>query len=167
MPRTKSPIEIDILLAALDDAYNKTGWHGPTLRGAIRRVDAAEAVWHPEHVTHSIAEIALHCAYWKYAGLRRLTGAKRGGFPIKGSNWFAIDSNLSESKWKEIVKLLDDMHAQLRDAVAMLPVKHLRKVPTGAKVTNLKLIYGLSAHDAFHAGQIRLLRGQYAKLKRK
>jgi len=163
MPRTKTPAAIEMLLAALDDAYHTNGWHGPTLRGAIRRVDAEEAVWRPKSVAHSIAEITLHCAYWKYAGMRRLTGAKRGGFPIKGSNWFVIGADSSASQWKDIVKLLDDMHASLREAVAALPANRLNAVTTGAKVTNLKLIHGLAAHDAYHTGQIRMIRGQYGK----
>lgn len=158
MPATKPTIEIQILLDALDDAYDKPGWHGPSLRSTIRRIKAGEAVVHPAGATHSIAELALHCAYWKYAGYRRLTGAKRGSFPLKGSNWFPIAPDLDDAEWKQSVKLLDDMHAQLREAVSALSKKRLAEIPSGAKVTNLKLIYGLAAHDAYHAGQIRLLR---------
>ncbi len=159
MPATRTSIEIQILLDALDDAYHKPGWHGPSLRSTIRRVSAKEAATRIAKASHSIAELVLHCAYWKYAGLRRLTGAKRGGFPLKGSNWFSVPEELKEADWKQHVKLLDDMHAQLRDTIASLSKKRLAEVPSGAKVTNLKLIYGLAAHDAYHAGQIRLLRG--------
>ncbi|MCB9858207.1 MAG: DinB family protein [Phycisphaerales bacterium] len=159
MTDKKPPIEIQILLDALDDAYHKPGWHGPSLRSTIRRVSAKEAASRVKNASHSVAELVLHCAYWKYAGLRRLTGAKRGGFPLKGSNWFSVPADLSESDWKLHVKLLDDMHAQLRETIAALPKKRLTEIPSGAKVTNLKLIYGLAAHDAYHAGQIRTLRG--------
>lgn len=159
MPATQPAIEIQILLDALDDAYHKPGWHGPSLRSTIRRVSAKEAASRVRNASHSIAELVLHCAYWKYAGVRRLTGAKRGGFPIKGSNWFGVPPNLTEAEWRQDVKLLDDMHAQLRETVAALPRKRLAEIPSGAKVTNLKLIYGLAAHDAYHAGQIRTLRG--------
>jgi len=161
MPGKKTPREIEILLAALDDAYDKTGWHGPTLRGAVRRVNAREAVWRPDKGSHCIAEIVVHCAYWKYAGHRRLTGGKRGGFPIKGSNWFAVPDKLSDSKWKESLRLIDEMHARMRATIASLPANRLAVVPTGAKVTNLKMIYGLAAHDAYHAGQIRIIRGLF------
>ncbi|HPF38801.1 MAG TPA: hypothetical protein P5081_06050 [Phycisphaerae bacterium] len=86
MPARKTTSEIEILLAALGDAYDNPGWHGPSLRSVVRRVRAKEAVQKPKGAAHSVAELVLHCAYWKYAGVRRLTGARRGGFPIKGSN---------------------------------------------------------------------------------
>lgn len=159
MPRNKPPAEIQTLLDALDDAYHKPGWHGPSLKSTLRRVKAIEASQHIKGASHSIAEIAIHCAYWKYAGLRRLTGAKRGGFPLRGSNWFPVANSLSDVEWKSHIRLLDEMHAQLIETVSALPAKRLSEIPSGAKVTNLKLIYGLAAHDAYHAGQIRTLRG--------
>ncbi|MCA9256668.1 MAG: DinB family protein [Phycisphaerales bacterium] len=159
MPARKMTSEIAILVAALEDAYEKAGWHGPSLRSVVRRVKAKEAVQRPNGAAHSVAELVLHCAYWKYAGVRRLTGARRGGFPIKGSNWFPVAARLTDADWKSHLWLLDDRHADLIETVRALPAKRLSEVPTGAKVTNLKLIYGLAAHDAYHAGQIRLLRG--------
>ncbi len=163
MPPKKVPIEIGLLLACIDDAYNKTGWHGPTLRVAIRRVDAREAGWRPSTSGHCIAEIVLHCAYWKYAGHRRLTGGKRGGFALKGSNWFVTPGKLKDHEWKEIVRLVDEMHAQMRATVALLTPKQLAEIPTGAKVANLKMVYGLAAHDTYHAGQIRTIRGLFKR----
>ena len=74
----KQDPRIALLLDNLDDAYNKTAWHGPNLRGAIRGVPVAQAVWRPHPKRHSIAEITVHAAYWKYAVRRRLRGDKRG-----------------------------------------------------------------------------------------
>lgn len=149
----------DFLIEMLDAAYRTTGWHGPTLRSTIARVKLADAVARPNPKKHNIAEITLHCAYWKYVGIRRLTGAKRGGFALKGSNWFAFGDDKSDADWRDARTLLDETHDRLIEAVSGLNEKDLVKVPQGAKVTNLKMIYGLPAHDAYHAGQIRWLRG--------
>src|SRR6516165_3268669 len=89
---------IFLLLRNLDQAYDQKAWHGPNLRGAIRRVDAAEASWHFHPKRHSIADIVVHCAYWKYAVRRRLRGGKRGSFALKGSNWFSLPAQLSEAE---------------------------------------------------------------------
>ena len=77
----------DLFLRMLDDAYQRKAWHGPNLRGSLRGVTADQALWRPAPGRHSIGELAVHCAYWKYAVRRRLTGLKRGTFPRKGSNW--------------------------------------------------------------------------------
>lgn len=163
MTKTKSAGEIELLLAMLDDAFDKPAWHGPNLRGTLRRLSVAEAMWRPQPKRHCIAEIVVHCAYWKYAARRRLRGDKRGSFPLKGSNWFALPTKLTDDQLKEYVRILDAEHAALRQTVVELPPSQLLVVPQGAKVTNQKLIYGIAAHDVYHAGQIRLLKAMQSK----
>ncbi len=109
----------------------------------------------------SIAEIAVHCAYWKYAAWRRLRGEKRGSFPLKGSNWFAIKDPLDEKTWKEYLKLLESCHRRLRETVAELTPMQLNIIPLTGRTTNLSLIEGIAAHDIYHAGQIQLLKRLY------
>ncbi len=98
--RQPGDIERVLLLRLLDEAYNKQAWHGAQLRGTLRRVNATQATWRPKPQRHNIAEIAVHCAYWKYAVRRRILGEKRGSFPLKGSNWFPISSHLTDGRWK-------------------------------------------------------------------
>ena len=64
--------KIALLLRELDLAFDHTSWHGPNLRGGLRRVTADEAEWRPSLNRHSIAEQVLHAAYWKYTVRRRL-----------------------------------------------------------------------------------------------
>ncbi len=158
MPRKTVDPTIDLLLAILDDAYDGKSWHGPNLRGVVRGLPVAEALRTPGGAKHSIAEITVHCAYWKYAARRRLRGDKRGSFPLKGSNWFPLPSDMNESAWKNCLSLLDGEHAALREAVAEMNPKHLAIVPKGSKITQRKLIYGVASHDVYHAGQIRLIK---------
>jgi hypothetical protein len=84
----KQDTSIRILVELIDQAFDLKAWHGPNLRGAIRRLTAEQAAWRPRLGRHSIAEIVVHCAYWKYAVRRKLRGVARGSFAVKGSNWF-------------------------------------------------------------------------------
>jgi hypothetical protein len=149
--------EIPLLLDIIDQAFDKKSWHGTNLRGSIRQVTAAEAAWRPADGRHCIWEIVLHAAYWKYAVRRRLSGEKRGSFPLKGSNWFT-PADTSEAAWKDAVELLVDSHKSLRRVVAELDPRELRKTPPGSKETNLYVITGIAAHDVYHAGQIQILK---------
>ena len=168
--------EVAQLVAIIDQAYNKTSWHGTNLRGSLRRVTPAQAAWRPAAGRHNIWEIAVHAAYWKYAAARRFTGGTRGSFPLKGSNWFvrpvaprasiatvwktrlrSLDLNPA-SAWQADLDLLDDMHDELRAAVARLSAKELSRTPPGKKVSNFALVSGVAAHDLYHAGQIQLLK---------
>jgi uncharacterized damage-inducible protein DinB len=149
---------IELLVRLLDQAFDRKAWHGTTLRGSVRGLGAAEAAWRPAPERHSIAEIVIHAAYWKYAVRRKLSGAKRASFPLKGSNWFPVATALSEDEWRSAVRLLEDEHRQLREMVAAVPASHLREPAPGSKWRYDELIQGVAAHDLYHAGQIQLLK---------
>ena len=85
---TPADPRLALLVRLLDEGFDRRAWHGPNLRGTLRGVPAADAARRPAPDRHSIWEIAVHAAYWKYAVRRRITGAGRGSFPLKGSNWF-------------------------------------------------------------------------------
>ena len=146
----------DLLLANLDEAYDKRGWHGTTLRGAIRGLSASDVFWRPAKGRHNIYELVVHAAYWKYAVRQRLLReraiGKRGSFPLKGSNWIASPARADEKAWRDAVALLEREHRQLRDAIASLDDAAL------ANRTKMRQIYGIAAHDLYHTGQIQLVK---------
>jgi uncharacterized damage-inducible protein DinB len=148
--------EIDLLLVQIDQAYNRRSWHGTNLRGSLRGVTPDQAAWRPRADRHSVQEIAVHAAYWKYVARRRLAGEKRGSFPLEGSNWFARP-RADTKMWKADLRLLDDCHRRLRETVASLDPKRLRRT-LGGSTTALDLVTGIIAHDLYHAGQIQLLK---------
>lgn len=139
-----------LLLVQIDEAYDKNGWHGTTLRTAVRRTAAADALWRPAAGRHNIWELTVHAAYWKYVARRRLVGGvRRGAFPMKGSNWIASPA---DAKWEEAVEVLETQHAAWREAVASLPAAALEDRK------KVRLIYGATAHDLYHTGQIQLVK---------
>jgi uncharacterized damage-inducible protein DinB len=146
------------LLEIIDRAYDRRSWHGTNLRGSIRGLTPREAAWRPARGRHSIQEIVVHAAYWKYAVWRRLTGEPRGSFPLAGSNWFTRSGPDGARAWKADVALLDRMHRALRAAIEAVPPSRLRRATRGSAVTNLELIAGIAAHDVYHAGQIQLIK---------
>lgn len=150
--------EIQLLLSILDEAYEKQAWHGPNLRGSLRGVSAEQAAWRPGPERHNIWEIAVHTAYWKYAVRRRLTGAKRGSFPHKGSNWFRKPESISDKAWQDDLHLLAEQHKQLREVISGMNPKLLFEKAQGSKITNARTVYRIAAHDVYHAGQIQLLK---------
>lgn len=144
------------LVNILDQAYNRKSWHGTNLRGSIRGLSVTEAAWRPAPGRHSIHELVVHAAYWKYAVLNRLVGGTRGSFPRKGSNWFARPAE--PQNWADDVALLDRLHRELRVcALALSPNTLHRPLPKSA-MTPFALLSGVAAHDLYHAGQIQLIK---------
>jgi len=156
--KTTLPFEIAGLLDLLDQAYEKKAWHGPNLKGSIRGLAIEELLWRPAPGRHNIWELVVHAAYWKYTVWRRLTGERRGSFPLKGSNWFPRAQGLDEAAWRADLRILDEIHRNLREAIARLTPADLPRVARGSKVSNVQIITGIAQHDVYHAGQIQLLK---------
>lgn len=151
-------IDPQFLVTLLGQAYDRKSWHGPTLRGALRGLTAAEAAWRPAKGRHDIHEIALHAAYWKYVVRRRLTGEIRGSFPLKGSNWFPRPVAGTAAEWAETLKMLEAAHRALVEVVSGFPAARLEEILRGSRVSNLAMITGAASHDLYHAGQIQLIK---------
>lgn len=137
----------DALLRALDEAFHRRSWHGPNLRSALRGLSPAQAAKRPAGASHSIWELALHAAYWKYVVRRRLTRAKRGSFSRAPSNFPAIGP-VTAKAWAADLTLLENEHRLLRETVASMRLTPAQEF----------LVRGAAFHDVYHAGQIRLLR---------
>jgi uncharacterized damage-inducible protein DinB len=145
---------VEDVLAALRAAFAANGWHGPTVLGAIRGVTPAEAKRKPPRAHHSVHELVDHVAYWEAVVLRRYLGP--GQRPRRGrGDWRPPAGSLAES-----VRRMEEGHRALVKAISALRDGDLdRKVPTSSGPRPLvEVLHGVAAHDAYHAGQIRLTR---------
>lgn len=147
--------EVDLLLQALDQAYDQKSWHGTNLKGALRGLGVEGAALRPGPGRPSIHELVVHLAYWKFAVLRQLADLPKGAFPLKGSNWFPRGAG-DAAQWKADLALLDRMHRDLRAAVAELRPGDLDRPSAKAKYRIRDLVLGVAAHDLHHGGQIQL-----------
>lgn len=148
---SRTPTDVrPLLLAMIDEAYDKPTFNETNLRSSLSRITAAEAAWRPPAARRTIAEITVHCAYWKYAIRRRVTGEPPRGFPLRGANWPAIPKRPTAEQWSQYRALLDEEHRKLRQAVrnADLPLSERSR----------RGLFGIAMHDAYHTGQVRLIR---------
>ena len=155
---TASDPAVAVLLDLVDEGFDRRSWHGTNLRGALRGLPVARAVWRPGRERHNIWEIVTHAAYWKYAVRRRLTGEKRGGFALPGSDFFPAPKRGTQTAWRDNVALLTSEHRLLRAVVAGLEDRDLAHPVGRGQDTIGGLVRGIAAHDLYHAGQIQLIK---------
>jgi hypothetical protein len=148
----------ELLLRAIDEAYDTRSWHGTNLRGSLRGLTLGQAAWRPARDRHNIWELVVHAAYWKYDIRRRLTGAAGRSFAIEGSNFWLRPVEGTLKEWKTDLALLESEHRALRDAIVNFPEKRWSQKAPGKPFTFDGLVRGIAAHDLYHAGQIQLLK---------
>lgn len=149
-----------LLAENIQPAPGRRGWHGgPTPLGALRGVPADIARWHPARGRKSIWELTLHIAYWKYAVRRKLEGGEAPRFPRTPANWAPLPDPADAAAWNRDIALLREEHVRLAAAVLGIPPQRLDdKPPGGRQWTYGELIVGIAQHDAYHTGQIQLLK---------
>ena len=147
-----------LLLDVMNSAFTGHSWHGTTLRGTLRGVTPARALKRPAKGRHCIWDYVLHTAYWKYAVRRRLEGEAAGSFPRRPANWPKVPGRPDAAQWRKDVTLLEEQHRMLMRLAARLgPARLRQRSPKGAW-RNVEQLYGVAAHDLYHAGQIQLIK---------
>lgn len=152
------------LLESLHRAYDGRSWHGPNLLGSIRGLTPEEAFFRPGPGRHSVYDLVLHAAYWKYVARRRLTGERRGSFPVKGSNFFPEPKVKGAAAVRGARAVLEEAHRALVAAVETLPDEAFAE--RRGTWNAAEIVAGVAAHDLYHAGQIQLVKRFLAEKKR-
>lgn len=157
-----APSAVDLIRHTLEPSRGQA-WHGgPTPLGALRGVDAAQARWSPNGGRQSIWRLTLHIAYWKYTVRRHLEAGTIPRFPRSPANFPALPADPSEAAWRADRALLSAEHQGLVAALSRLDPRQLHRRPPSAKRwTWGEMAIGILAHDAYHTGQIQLLKRLY------
>ncbi len=149
-----------LLVEIIQPRPGRGSWHGgPTAVGSLRGVSAEHAAWVPAPGRKSIWQLALHIAYWKYAVRRRLEGGSESRFPRAPANWPRVPRPADASAWAQDVALLKQEHERLVATIAAIPLRRYGEtLPRGKRWTIGEMILGIAQHDAYHTGQIQLLK---------
>jgi hypothetical protein len=154
-------------LIAATIAPRGTAWHGgPTPVGALRGVTARQAHWAPAPGRHSIWALALHLAYWNYAIRRHLTAGDIPRFPRAPANWPRVPATPDDRAWQADRRLLAQEHALLAEAIRRFRGSLNRRPRTAKRWTFGEMIIGALAHDAYHTGQIQMLKRLWRGVRR-
>lgn len=136
--------------------FSGEAWHGPSLSEVLADVTADEAAARPLPDAHTIWEIVLHVPVWHGVAERRLRGEPVGRVP-DAEDWPSVGA-VGESAWRESREALARGHERLRRLVAGLDDSRLEETAPGAEYSLRFLLDGVAQHDAYHAGQIALLK---------
>lgn len=150
------------LIDELTRSHDREPWHGPSRRALLDGVRAADAGAHPVAGAHSIWELVLHMTAWTREVSRRLHGAPPAE-PSEG-DWPAV-GELTEPRWREACLALDRAHGALLGIMATLPPERLadrvgrtHEPALGTAPTMALMIAGIAEHDAYHCGQVAILK---------
>ena len=157
--------ELERIVRELEHAHAGHPWHGPSRAEVLADVTVDEAARRPSPQGHGIWALVLHMHAWTREVARRVReGDKR--LPVEG-DWPALPSPTAHG-WREAVAALDAAHREVVDAVRARGASRLDEhtgtadeLAAGGGATYRVMLHGLAQHDAYHTGQIALLKRIY------
>jgi uncharacterized damage-inducible protein DinB len=148
--------QIAMLADQLERAFRGGAWHGPAVAEALAGVDASAAAERPLAGGHSIWEIVHHLTVWNEVPRRRLDGDGLGNLSAE-RDWPPV-TDISAEAWQADLAALEDSHAALHERVLDIADGQLDDAIAGSDPTVRGMLFGVLQHNAYHAGQIVLLK---------
>jgi uncharacterized damage-inducible protein DinB len=136
-------------------------WHGSALGELLEGVRAEDAAQKPIRGAHSIWELVLHVTAWTEIARHRLTGSPMGN-PMPDEDWPPV-TDTSPDAWRATVERLKEAHRELAEDVAKLGDSDLVGLVRGKDHSVLAMVHGIVEHDAYHGGQIAILKKALGK----
>jgi uncharacterized damage-inducible protein DinB len=149
----KGPSETVRIVEQLSRAHDGGAWHGPSTAEALEGVSAADAARRAAPAGHSIREIVHHLRVVNDAVRRDLLGESAGD----EADWPSAPAG-DEEDWRASLDALRAGHRALREALKALPSARLHERVAGKPHTHWYELLGTLQHEAYHAGQISLLK---------
>jgi hypothetical protein len=141
---------------AIERSVSGPMWHGPALTDLVGDITAQQAIAHPVQGAHSIWELVLHMTAWTEVARERLVGSAKSD-PTPEEDWPPI-TDPSPEAWRAAVVRLKDAHRELAADVAKLGDSDLIGRVPGKDHTVLTMVHGIVEHDAYHGGQVAILK---------
>lgn len=129
------------------------------LKNTLAGLTAKEAAWKPDPTQNSICETVNHLLFYNYAYCERFKGVDYV-YPVDDNDaTFVGDERPSEDAFQAEIAKLDKVMTEFRNLIEKAEdTKFEEPVSATNLATWAALISNINSHNAYHGGQILLLR---------
>lgn len=131
-------------------------WYGTALCKLLAGVTAEKAAAHPIPGAHSIWQEVLHAISWRNVAIRLLDGETVP--PVTEDENWPKPSGDSAAAWQQTLDELARTQERFEAAITALTDERLSEKAPEKPFSFYVLVHGVIQHDAYHAGQIALLK---------
>ena len=147
-------IEINRIVKLFEDLQHGDCWIGNNFKDTLHGITAAKAAATNPAGANSIWQLTNHIIYWRTTVVNRLTGSDNPP-PFKD---FLLPAELSDAGWEQTLHDFEAVYHVLRTALHTIKDEQLDKATVRKDQTFSQLIMGCLQHDAYHLGQMMLLK---------
>jgi uncharacterized damage-inducible protein DinB len=137
------------------DLYSGNPWIDVTIIGTLNDITAEQAAKKIAPNFNSIWEIVNHLINWRLNVLKRVNGEI---IETPSNNYIVPIKEISDSAWKETLNRLEDSQKKWIIYLKNFDEKNFQKIYLQNNLSYYEHIHGIIQHDAYHLGQIVLLK---------
>ncbi len=146
--------EINRILKQFADLQHGNCWIGNNFKKVLHDVGADKALKNIPGIENNIWRLVAHITYWRTAVVNGLTGTNN---PPPFAD-FLLPDNCNEENWRQALHDFEAAYHLLRNAIHHFKEDNLDKPSPRKDQTFYELIMGCLQHDAYHLGQMMLLK---------
>jgi DinB superfamily len=151
-------IEINRIVKLFEDLQHGDCWVGNNFKETLNNVTAVMAATTVLPNSNNIWQLTTHVIYWRTTVVNRLAGSNS----TPAFNDFLLPNELTEKNWQQTLHDFTAAYHALHNALLTIKEEQL-DTPTLRKTqTFYQLIMGCLQHDAYHLGQMILLKNNMA-----
>lgn len=148
----------EALIRQFTACYDKNGWF-VAVRNAVVGLEVEQACWKPDDIdVNCIWEMLSHITYYNNAYLQRFKGVDYK-FDVASNNETFSVGEYEEAEWQADIARFDAVMTEWRQLIETADEYRLSQ-PVSAEILTpwADVIATINAHNAYHSGQIVLLR---------
>ena len=146
--------EINRILKQFADLQHGNCWIGNNFKKVLHDVGVDEALKNIPGIKNNIWRLVAHITYWRTSVVNRLTGTTN---PPPFAD-FLLPDNCNEENWRQALHDFEAAYHLLRNAIHHFNEDNLDKPSPRKDQTFYELIMGCLQHDAYHLGQMMLVK---------
>ncbi|HMO61740.1 MAG TPA: DinB family protein [Ferruginibacter sp.] len=148
--------ELTRIVKLFADLQHGDCWIGTNFKEALHAVTAEQAAAATINIANTIWQLVAHVTYWRTVVNIRLNGTT----DLPPFQDFRLPEVQDDITWKQAIHDLETSYHVLRNTLLHFKEENLDKPSPRPEQTYYHLIMGCLQHDAYHLGQIVLLKKQ-------
>jgi len=135
--------------------FNGDSWIDVNIMDTLASLSHKQAAAKPFREANSIWQIVNHLVSWRETVVKRIKGEN---IPSPEHNFFLPVADTSEAAWEKTITDFETSQQAWLTALKVMTPGEVEQVYTPRNQTNYELIMGILQHDAYHLGQIVILK---------
>ncbi len=148
------PKQLNELVKQFTNLQHGDCWIGVNFKATLNSIDALMAAKKTSNDTNNIWQLVNHIIYWRITVQNRLMGS----VDLPPFADFLLPNELTDENWKQTLYDFENAYHSLRSSLIHFNADFLHYPSPKEGQTFYDLIVGCLQHDAYHLGQIVLLK---------